>query len=89
MKMNYLTLTSYGEKEGETYRVTLQACNVNMVTASEALVSRQGMSLYKVYVNFVDGGSGELYLSKSDLTLLEEAVGFYGVDDDGVDLDLG
>lgn len=80
--MKKLTVISYGEAQGETYRVTLQAINIAMVTSPENLVQRQGISLHKVYVRFVDeGGGAELYVNKPDLEMLEEAIGFYGIDD--------
>lgn len=76
-----MTVISYGEKQGESYRVTLQPINVAMLTSAELLVERQGRSLYKVFVQFVETGSAELYVNRSDLDILEEAVGFYEVED--------
>ena len=78
-----LTVISHGETPGETYRVTLQAMNIGMVTSPEALVQRQGKALHKAVVKFLEeGGTAELYVSGPDLKILEEAVGFYGLDDD-------
>jgi len=81
MEVKSLTVISYGEKPGESYRFTPQAMNVSYVNASEAMVERQGMTLYKVYVKFVEEGSAELYLNREDLKKLEEVVGFYSTDD--------
>jgi hypothetical protein len=85
--MRVLTVISYGENVGESYRVTLQAMNIGMVTSPEALVQRQGKALHKALhkavVKFLEeGGTAELYVSGPDLKILEEAVGFYGLDDD-------
>ncbi len=75
-----LTIIIYGEKEGESYRVTLQPMNVAMVSSQETLVQRQGMSLNKVFIKFVEEGSAELYINGVDLLRLEEAVGCYGME---------
>lgn len=78
-----LTVISHGETPGETFRVTLQAMNIAMVTSPETMVLRHGKALHKAVVKFVeDGGMAELYVSGADLKILEEAVGFYGFDDD-------
>jgi hypothetical protein len=81
MNVKVLTLTSYGEKPGESYRFTPQPMNIAYVETPEAMVERQGMTLYKVYVKFVAEGSATLYLSREDLRRLEEAVGMEGFDD--------
>lgn len=75
-----LTVISFGDKELESYRVTLNPLNINTVTSPEALVEKQGMNLYKAIIKFCDGGGAELYVNREDLKLLEEAVGFYGLD---------
>lgn len=75
-----MTVTSYGEEEGETYRVTLNPSNVSTVTANERLIRRQGVTLNKVYVKFVQEGGMELFVNTSDLKVLEEATGTYFVD---------
>lgn len=77
-----LTVTSYGENPGETYRVTLQSMNIAMVTSPETLVERQGRALHKAVVKFVEEGEAELYVDGNDLKTLEVAVGFYGLGED-------
>ena len=73
-----LKVTSFGEKDGESYSVTLQPMNISMVISPVALVERQGMALHKATVKFMDdGGSAELYINGDDLRTLEGAVGFY------------
>jgi hypothetical protein len=81
MEIKTLTLISYGEKTGESYRFTPQAMNVAYTETSETMVERQGMALYKVYVKFVAEGSATLYLNREDLQRLEEAVGFDALED--------
>lgn len=87
METRVLTVISYGEEEGETYRVTIQPLNIKMVTSPEKMVVRQGMGLYKATVDFVDedgedGGGATLYVNRADLKNLEEAAGFYMFGDD-------
>jgi hypothetical protein len=84
MAPRILTVTSYGENAGESFRVTLQPMNIAMVTSPEALVIRQGKGLHKADVKFVDEGGAELYVNGEDLKRLEEAVGFYGMAEDFV-----
>lgn len=82
MELKICTVVSYGKNPGESYRVTVNPANVLVAKASESLVQRQGMSLYRVKLRM----SGEdeqptLYINSLDLKILEEAVGFFGVDD--------
>jgi hypothetical protein len=79
--MKILTVISYGDKAGESYRVTLNPYNISMVTSPEALVEKQEMHLCKAIVKFTEEGGAELYITRDDLRVLEEAVGFYGSDD--------
>lgn len=74
-----LTVISYGENPGESFRVTFQPMNVATVISPEAMVQRQGMSLYKATVKLMEGGWEEVYVNGADLKVLEEAVGCYGM----------
>ena len=81
-EMRSLVVTSYGEDQGETYRVALSSNNIAMVTTTEKLVERQGMSLHKSIVKFLeDGSTATLYLNGGDLRTLEEAVSCFWLDD--------
>ena len=82
-KLKILTVTSYGDdsSDNEPYRVTVNAMNVDYVSASERLHLRGSMNLHKVYVTFADEGGAQLYINGDDLRILEEAVGYYGQDD--------
>lgn len=83
MDMKILTVISYGPDDGESYRVTLNPINVVMVVAAEALVNIKGMNLHKTIVSFAEEGtSATLYVNRGDLQILEEAVGFYGMEDE-------
>lgn len=79
--MKVLTVISYGDKTGESYRVTLNPNNIDMVTSQEALVEKQGMNLCKALIKFSPESGAELYITRQDLKMLEEAVGFYGIED--------
>ena len=82
MASRTLTVISYGIKTGESYRVTLNPSNISTVISPETLVEIQGKALHKAVVTFIEEGSCELCLSAGDLRILEEAVGFYGLDED-------
>lgn len=79
-RMKILTVISYGDKKNESYRVTLNPVNIDMVTSSEAFIERQGMNLCHAVVRFAEEGGADLYITRDDLRILEEAVGFYGLD---------
>ena len=81
MAMRVLTVFSY-TMEGEELEVTLQPSNISMVTSRTALVLRAGKALRAVNIKFVDEGGAELFISGADLKILQEAVGFYGLDED-------
>jgi len=80
-KMRRLVVTSYGDEQGETYRVALSPSNIVMVTTTEQLVTKQGMSLHRSVVKFIeDGETATLYLSGSDLSVLEDAAACFWLD---------
>lgn len=80
-EIKVLTVISYGDNPGESYRITFQPMNIAMVKSPEALVQKQGMSLHKAVVTFIEEGGATVYINGDDLKTLEEAVGFYGIEE--------
>jgi len=78
-----LTVVSHSDQlSGDSYRVTINPCNVDYVMSSEPMVVIHGMVLYRTLVKFSQNGSAELNITKSDLHTLEAAIGLYDYEDE-------
>jgi hypothetical protein len=77
-----LTVISYGTEKGDSWRVTYQPTNIVSLWSYERLVERQGMSLHQVIVKTTEHDE-EVYVSGEDLRKLEDAVGCYGMSEEG------
>jgi prepilin-type processing-associated H-X9-DG protein len=77
-----LTVTNYGEDDRTgnfiKTRVTLSPGMIQAIIGSEEIAQNaDGRGQHKVNILFVDGNQIELFLTISDLTTVERAVGTY------------
>ena len=77
MEMQRLTVHCYAEDAKEERRVTLSPMNVTLIAAEIDDVVVNNRSVRKVSVLFTDGGSVDLIVNHSDLSLLESAIGSF------------
>lgn len=74
--LRVLTVQNFGDTEAENGRVTLAPMAIKMVASFDD--TKQGRSLKRLHVLFLEGDNVELYVSEMDALTIEQAIGTYG-----------
>ena len=77
MEFQKLTVQNYSDDPQQRRRITLSPPNITVIAAALEDVTVEGRSARNVTVLFIDGGSIDLCVNHSDLSMLEEAIGSY------------
>ena len=78
MDMNVLTITSYGDQPEDDCTITMSPMAIKMLKAKSLSEVRQGRSVRRLTIFFLDGEFEEIYVNEVDLSTIEGIVGGYG-----------